>query len=96
MVEYDPKFIKECANQLYAQAKTVVPSYFFIGILFGILVFGAISDLLLYDFDFLIVAIGVLIGAFMGLSAGNSKAAELRLRAQELLCQIKQEENTRR
>lgn len=96
MVEYDPKFIKEYTNRLYSQAKAVVPAHFFIGLILGLLLFGSVSELLIGEFDFLIVAIGVLSGAIMGLGSGQQKAAEIRLRAQELLCYIKIEENTRR
>lgn len=95
-MEYDPKIIKESASRLYAQSKSIIPAHFFIGMLFGLLIFAEISQLLLHDLDFLISAIGVLIGAVMGLGSGNNKAAELKVRAQELLCQVKIEENSRK
>lgn len=96
MIEYDPKFMKDHAAKLYDQAKSIIPAHFFIGLLIGMMVFSEFSNILMKTFDFLIVAIGVLIGAFMGLGSGYNKSAELKLRAQELLCQIKMEENTRR
>ena len=96
MVEYDPKFMTEQAAKLYDQAKSAIPAHFFIGLLVGLLVFSEFSNLLLKSLDFLIPAIGVLVGGVMGLGSGYNKAAELKLRAQELLCQIKLEENTRR
>ncbi len=96
MVEYDAKFMTEQASKLYEQAKAIIPAHFFIGLLVGLIVFSEFSNLLIGTFDFLIVAIGVLIGGFMGLGSGYNKSSELRLRAQELLCQVKLEINTRR
>jgi len=95
-MEYDPKVIKESASRLYDQSKSIIPAHFFIGMLFGLLIFAEISQLLLRDFDFLIIAIGVLTGAVMGLGSGRNKADELKVRAQELLCQLQIEENSRK
>jgi hypothetical protein len=96
VMEFDPKFVKEYAGKLSDQSKSIIPAHFFIGLLIGLLIFAEISSMLMGTYDFLIMAIGVLIGAFMGLGSGYNKAAELRLRAQELLCQVKMEENSRR
>ena len=95
MVEYDVKFIKEYAGSLYKQAKSIVPAHFFIGIFIGFFVFGTISYKLIGDLDFLIVACGILCGGVMGYGSGNNKAVELKLKAQQALCQIQIEENTR-
>ena len=95
MTQYDPAFVKDFADSLYAQAKTVVPAHFFIGMFTGMFLFGIISSALLYTIDFLVVALGVLIGGVMGYGSGRYRAAELKLQAQLALCQVKIEENLR-
>ncbi len=94
MVQYDPKFIQDYADGLYTQSKSIVTCYFFIGIFASILVFSKISDMLKGEFDFLIVAIGVFIGAILGIFAGKNRAFEMKLEAQEALCKIRIQKNT--
>ena len=94
MVEYDPKVIRDYADGLYKQAKSVSTCYFFTGIFLAIIIFSRISDILKGDFDFLIIAIGVFIGAVMGIFAGKNRAVEMKLQAQQALCQVKIQENT--
>jgi len=96
MVDYDPKVIQEYADGLYRQAQSVVTCYFFIGIFASLIVFAKISDLLKGDFDFLIVAIGVFIGGVIGLFTGKNRAFEMKLRAQQALCQVKIQGNTQK
>ncbi len=95
MVKYDPTIIRDYASGLYKQSKSVTTCYFFIGIFAAIIVFSKISDMLNGDFDFLIVAIGVFIGAVMGIFAGKNRAFEMLLEAQQALCQVQIQENTR-
>jgi len=92
---YDPIFVKEFADNLYKQAKTIVPAHFFIGMFSGMFLFGFISVALVNSLDLLIIIIGVLIGGVMGYGSGRYKAAELKLQAQLALCQVKIEENLR-
>jgi hypothetical protein len=89
MIQYDPQMIHEHAERLHAQAKTIIPIQFFIGIFSGIIIFGGITALLGIGYDFLLVAI-------LGHGAGRSKAFELKLQAHMALCQLKIEENTRK
>lgn len=96
MVEYDPKIIQNYANELYNQAKSVVTCYFFIGMFASIIVFSKISDMLKNEFDFLIIAIGVFVGAIIGLFAGKNRSFEMKLEAQQALCQVKIQENTKK
>jgi len=95
MVEYDQKFIKNYADSLYEQSKIIIPAHFFIGILIGLILFGAISLELVNDLDFLITAIGVMIGGVFGYGSGRNKSNELKLQAQLALLQVKIEENSR-
>ena len=96
MAEYDPKVIEDFAQRLYAQSKSTTMRHFFIGLAFGIVVFGAVSDYLVHGFDALVVSLGAFIGAVMGYGSGQSKAFEEKLQAQLALCQAKIEVNTRR
>jgi hypothetical protein len=95
MVEYDPKIINDYADGLYTQSKSITTCYFFIGIFAAILVFSKISEVLAGEFDFLIMAIGVFIGGVLGLFAGKNRAFEMKLEAQQALCQIQIQENTK-
>ncbi len=96
MVDYDPKIIQNYADGLYKQAQSVATCYFFIGIFTSIIVFSKISDILKGEFDFLIVAIGVFIGGVIGLFAGKNRSFEMKMEAQQALCQIKIQENTKK
>ncbi len=96
MVEYDVELIKEFSRRLYAQSKATTMRHFFIGIFFGVIVFGAISDALLASFDALIIAIGAMIGGVMGYGSGQNRSFELKMQAQQALCQVRIEENTRK
>jgi len=96
MIEYDPNVIQEYAKGLYEQSRSVVTCYFFIGIFLGMLVFWKVSEILVADFDFLIIAIGVLIGGVIGYGTGKSRAFEMKLAAQQALCQVEIAKNTKK
>jgi hypothetical protein len=96
MVEYDQKVFQDFTESLYKQAKQTTPLYFFIGVFLGVITSAVVSSIMVGDFDFLILAIGVLIGGIMGYGSGKYKSLEMRLEAQKLLCQSKIEENTRK
>ena len=98
-VKYDPTVIQEMADNLYAQARTMVARSVLIALLFGTVV-GGVTGLLLSEFG---PEVGVgLVVTFAGLSAvlaashARSQTLSLRLQAQELLCQVQIEINTRR
>ena len=95
MIEYDSKVIQGYADKLHTQAKNAVPMLFFIGLFSGIIVFGGITALLDMGFDFLIIALGALIGSFFGYQSGQQRADELKLRAHLSLCMVKIEQNSR-
>lgn len=96
MVEYDPKIIRDYAEGMYKQAQSIVTCYFFIGIFLAVIVFSHISDLLKGEFDFLIIAIGVFVGGVIGLFAGKNRAFEMKLNAQQALCQVAIQENIKK
>ena len=95
MVEYDPQVIQDYADGLYKQSKSITTCYFFIGIFAAIIIFSKISEILMGEFDFLIVAIGVFIGGVMGLFAGKNRSMEMQLEAQQALCQVQIQKNTK-
>ena len=94
MTDYDPKIIQKYAAGLYTQAKSVVTCYFFIGIFGSVVLFSRISNILMGEFDFLIVAIGVFTGGVIGIFAGKNRAFEMQLKAQQALCQVQIQQNT--
>lgn len=96
MVEYDPKLIQDYASSLYNQAKSTVTLHFFIGITLGLIIAMFISDQLMGAMDFLIMSLGVMVGGVLGYGAGRSRAFELKLHAQSVLCQVQIEENTQK
>lgn len=95
MIEYDSKVIQGYADKLHSEAQGSVPMLFFIGLFSGLIVFGGITALLDVGFDFLIIAVGVLVGGFFGYQSGLQRAADLKLRAHLALCMIKIEQNSR-
>jgi len=96
MVQYDEKIIQSYVEAMYRRARSVTSSHFFIGLLAGLIAFAHISTILVGELDLLIVAIGVLTGAFLGIGSGRAKAFQLQIQAQMALCQVKMEQNTRK
>lgn len=91
-VTYDPSVIMIYANELYRQASSIVAGYTFIGCALG-LGFG----LLFRSFHpFIPALIGAALLGFIGYSIGRAKSFSLRLEAQQALCQLQTELNTRR
>lgn len=96
MAQYESKIIYEYAAKLTEQIKSTIICNFFIGVLGGVIIFGGISAYFQLGYDFLLMAIGALVGAIFGISMGKNKAQDMKIRAQLALCQAKIEENTRR
>lgn len=95
MIEYDSKVIQGYADKLHSQAQGAVPMLFFIGLFSGVIVFGGITALLNLGFDFLIIAVGALVGGFFGYQSGLQRVSDLKLRAHLALCMVKIEQNSR-
>jgi len=96
--QYDPGVLETFADVLYSRAKWIAISsaivYALAGGLLSFLAFAAVPRLLPPDSVLLTVCIIALISFFVGLEAGNKKAFNLRLQAQQVLCQRQIELNT--
>ena len=90
MVSYDPKLVYEFADRFYRRAGHVVVSSVVVGLLAGILV-GRLLTEAFGGYTWAIAAVAGLIGY----AAGSQRAFALKLQAQQALCQVKIEENTR-
>lgn len=93
-VRYDPQVIVTFAERLYRRARSIVISYgvagFFAGLIFGPLLSGSLN--ISYGLRALLFA-GA--GAIGGVVFARNKAFALRLLAQQALCQMEIEKNTR-
>jgi hypothetical protein len=88
MVAYDEAVIVRMAERLYAEAGRVVVTYAFLGAVclgLGGMAFGGEM-----------AVVGGLLGLAFGAAIGNARAEALRLQAQQALCQVQIERNTRR
>ncbi len=94
---YDPAVIQQFADQLYAQARLMVATYAVLGFLlgglgmagFGLTEMGGGSP-------YLPGLVGGFVFAALLAAVGQSRAFDLRLRAQTALCQVQTEWNSRR
>lgn len=99
---YDPKILQEFADNLYYQARSIQATYLLGGLFLGFFApllaprvsFDAAR--LAADFNLaVVVGISVLVGGLIGYVAGRSRAFKLKLQAQQVLCQVAIEANTR-
>lgn len=92
VLDYEPQVIVTYARQLYAEARSIVLRYLLMGFALGWVVGYAVSlptnsgELMWF------IMLG---GGGIGGVVGRSKAFALKLRAQEVLCQLMIERNTR-
>ncbi len=95
-IDYDPEVIQSFANALYAQASKIIFTYFLIGFIVG----GAIGFFLgaaaSPGSEMMVALIGGVIVGLLGTSAARTKAFQLKLQAQQVLCQLSIEKNTRK
>lgn len=97
MVSYDASVIESFAEALYAQAKSVVIRYSVtfaaVGFVAGFVPMAISSR----DMNAAPVVGGLVacVGLLIGISYGRTKAFALRLQAQQALCQVQVEKNTR-
>lgn len=91
-VQYEPKVIEEFAASLYATADAIVVGYSLLG---GLV--GAVGGYVVLQSAGALFAlfVGALLGWLLGFATGRSKAFNLRLQAQQALCQVRIEANTR-
>lgn len=93
-VQYDPQVIAQHAEALYRRASRIVLTYGVVGFLVGAAVLGAVASQ--RSVGGVMVLVGGLVGALMGVSIGRSRAFVYQLQAQQALCQVAIELNTRR
>jgi len=88
MTRYDARIIIEFAHQLYDQANLVLVLFTIGGIVIG----GGGGALISTE----IAVIGALVLGSIGYFIGQTRAFQLKLQAQQALCQVAIEENTRK
>ena len=93
-VQYDPKIIAQHAEALYQRASRIVFTSGFWGFLMGAAALGAATAASSNTGAFALV--GGLVGAVLGVSVGRGRAFVYQLQAQQALCQVEIEANTRR
>jgi len=93
---YDPGVIEEFAARLYARAKTIMLVYGVIGFLTGILIAGGLSVKAgREESNGVLLILAVAIPTLIGVLVGKARGFVLRLQAQQALCQVAIEKNTR-
>jgi hypothetical protein len=102
MVRYDPDIIVQYAASLYAQARSIIVTSTLAGIVLGGGVMAGVGNALatLLRTDALpsalvAAAVGAVVGGMIGYSRGRARAFWYMLQAQEALCQVQIEANTR-
>lgn len=94
MAVYDPKVQQDLADLLVVRAKRIVPVFTAMAAVVGAGIGVAIGRATGQHETISVVLWAFVIGVF-GFVAGKERAFNLKLKAQELLCQKKIEENTR-
>lgn len=100
---YDSSILQRFADELYRQARWIIfgtvlrySLVIFLFVFVGCFVLGTQQPQFALSNDGLVVAcILALIGIPLGIEAGRKKGFELKLKAQQILCQVQIEENTR-
>lgn len=98
-VRFDADIIETFASKLYFRAGLMVLWYGFLGFLVGCVAVGPLyyfaPATFIHEFKVLVVSAPPALFLLLGIVRGNSKAFDLRLRAQLALCQLQIERNTR-
>ncbi|NOK15757.1 hypothetical protein [Corallococcus carmarthensis] len=89
-VRYDPSIITKHAQALYDRASGIIFAWGVIGFIAGAVLAKAMNA------QGLIVVIGGLVVALIGVMFGRGRAFSLQLQAQVAMCQVAIEANTRR
>ena len=90
MTSYEPKVIQKFAEKLYSQANSMAFTYGFFGAILG----GVTGNFASSGSSGFTIFFAVVV-CLMGVAVGVSKSFTLKLRAQEALCQMHIEWNTR-
>lgn len=98
--QYDPRVLQQYADDLYSQAKWIIFGtalrYFFGALLLSLACAAALSVTPAGrgPAGLIITIIFCIIGIASGIDAGRTKAFELKLKAQQILCQVQIEQNS--
>lgn len=92
-VQYDPKIIAQHAEALYRRASRIVFTSGVTGLIVGAVALGAASNN--SPSNTLLTFVGAVLGALIGISIGRGRAFVYQLQAQQALCQVEIESNTR-
>lgn len=96
MVVYDPTILRRYANRINMSADLEILGWSFFGLFLGAIVGAIVSPLKLIDVPSSeLLYIGALVGVFLGFLWGREKAFMLKVQAQQILCQVEIEQNTR-
>jgi hypothetical protein len=90
MVNYEAAVIQKFAEMLYSRARSIVVVYTVLGIIVGAVGAGALVRGL-----GIASVVGAALCGILGYFVGQGRAFTLRLTAQQALCQIEIEKNTR-
>ena len=95
-VKFDPRVVQEFADRLYRQADLMALSSAIVGSLIGITL-GAVSASLIHQTTHMTMVLlaGALICGLLGYVRGRERGFSLKLNAQQALCQIHIERNSR-
>src|ERR1700732_1193393 len=94
-VTYDAAVIQDFADRLYREAAVIVFKATFLGVLGGAIVGVSMAAVIQQRQNLGIAAmIGAVLGGLVGYSRGRERAFELKLKAQEALCQVQIEKHT--
>lgn len=95
MVQYDPKVIQEFAERLYSRAKAIVVVAAVLGAIVGFPAGIWLSIAMTRSPSIPAGFVGCVLGGLLGYVIGTQRAFLLRLQAQQALCQVEIERNTR-
>jgi len=92
-MEYDPAVIEEFASRLYYRARSLLVVYGLVGFVIGAVLFFGASQAT--SGGEILGVIALIFATLIGAAYGREKGFMLRLQAQQALCQVAMERNTR-
>ena len=94
MIEYDPEVIQKYATRLYRRANSMMAAYALAGLVLGGLGGTMLGEAMMAA-STTPALIGAAIGAVVGWMLASARAETLKLMAQQALCHVRIEQNTR-
>lgn len=98
MAMYDPTILAKFADQLYSEAASIIVRFTLLGFLGGGVIglgTGVTDGFRHMDTTMGVAAVFAVIAGLLGYFAGSARAFALKVQAQQLLCQLQIEVNTR-